>query len=121
ALASCEKALSLPLDDLVLSYCGQVYFHLDREPQARGILDRLVGGSRPSSFYVARLYDAFGDVDDALRWLERAIHERAPESCLIKIYPWSSELRATTGFQDLVRRMNFPAAAGETSVRKERL
>ena len=47
--------------------------------------------------------------DDALRWLEIGYRERATNMIYLQTDPRLDDLRSDPRFQDLVRRMNFPA------------
>jgi tetratricopeptide (TPR) repeat protein len=59
---------------------------------------------------IARLYAHAGDVDRALQWLEKAYEAReAPLVHLRVAWDWD-DLRTHPGFQDLIQRLNFPAA-----------
>ncbi len=57
---------------------------------------------------VARIYNALGRTDDALQWLETAYHQQAEWMLLLKVDPCFDNLRSTSCFEDLIRRMNFP-------------
>jgi TolB-like protein/Tfp pilus assembly protein PilF len=58
---------------------------------------------------VARIYAALGKKDEALRWLEIAYRGRAPFMVFLKTEPRFDDLRCDPRFQDVLRRMNFPA------------
>lgn len=58
--------------------------------------------------YIAELYTAFGDKDEAMRWLERGYREHDAWMTLLKVWPRFDPLRSDSRFQDLLRRMNFP-------------
>ena len=62
-----------------------------------------------SSYFVSRIYAALGDTKKALRWLETAHQERGEWFVLLKVDPRFDCLRSEPLFQDLLRRMNFPA------------
>jgi TolB-like protein/DNA-binding winged helix-turn-helix (wHTH) protein/Flp pilus assembly protein TadD len=108
AIAACRQALSLPGDAEVLSVCGAVYAKGGRKNEAREILARLLADPGTSPYQIAFLYDALGDTNEALRWLDRAFKARTSEMFFMRITPFSSSLRAEPRFQDVVRRMDFP-------------
>ena len=58
---------------------------------------------------MARLYAALGKQDEALRWLETAYRERAALMVCLKTDPGFDDLRPDPRFQNVLRRMNFPA------------
>jgi Tfp pilus assembly protein PilF len=79
---------------------------------AAEILARRSDQTHVPAVRIARLYAHAGDGDRALRWLEKAYDER--EAALVHLrvaWDWD-HLRAHPAYQDLVRRMNFPAARG---------
>jgi tetratricopeptide (TPR) repeat protein len=59
--------------------------------------------------YLAELYTALGNKDEAMRWLERGYREHDAWLALLKVWPRFDALRSDPRFQELVRRMNFPA------------
>jgi tetratricopeptide (TPR) repeat protein len=60
--------------------------------------------------YLAEVYTNLGDKDEAFRWLEKSYREHDVWLCLLKVWPRFDPLRSDPRFQDLLRRMNFPAA-----------
>jgi tetratricopeptide (TPR) repeat protein len=59
--------------------------------------------------YVAEVYSALGDKDQALYWLEKGYREHDAWLALLKVWPRLDPLRSDPRFQDLLRRMNFPS------------
>jgi len=59
--------------------------------------------------WVAEVYAALGDNDEAMRWLEQAYRERDIWMVLLNVWPAFNPLRSDPRFQELLRRMNFPA------------
>jgi len=57
--------------------------------------------------WVAEVYLALGERDEALRWLEQGYKERDLWLALLKVWPRFDPLRSDPRFQDLVRRMKF--------------
>jgi tetratricopeptide (TPR) repeat protein len=57
--------------------------------------------------WVAEVYVALGDKDEAMVWLERAYQERDIWLALLKVWPRFDPLRSDPRFQDLLRRMRF--------------
>jgi TolB-like protein/DNA-binding winged helix-turn-helix (wHTH) protein len=57
--------------------------------------------------WVAEVYIALGDNDEAMRWLEQGYKERDLWLALLKVWPRFDPLRSDPRFQDLLRRMKF--------------
>jgi TolB-like protein/DNA-binding winged helix-turn-helix (wHTH) protein len=57
--------------------------------------------------WVAEVYIALGDKDEAMRWLEQGYKERDLWLALLKVWPRFDPLRSDPRFQDLLRRMKF--------------
>jgi TolB-like protein/DNA-binding winged helix-turn-helix (wHTH) protein/Flp pilus assembly protein TadD len=57
--------------------------------------------------WVAEVYIALGDKEEAMRWLEQGYKERDLWLAILKVWPRFDPLRSDTRFQDLVRRMKF--------------
>jgi Tfp pilus assembly protein PilF len=77
---------------------------------ARAILDELLTASRSryvAPYGVALLYNALGDTDQALAWLERGYDARDHKMNLLKVDPKWKNLRGDPRFADLVRRIGF--------------
>ncbi len=113
AVAECDRAVEgLPEDPNVLAVCGRVYGLAGRRPQALAILDRLKSLSERryvDPYNMAWVYDGMGDDDSTMSWLERSYVERSAGMCGVASELWSDDLRTDVRFQDLVRRMNYPA------------
>ncbi len=63
-----------------------------------------------SAHLIAELYACAGDKERALEWLEKAYEERRQEMVYLSVFPTWDGLRDDPRFQDLLRRMNLPAA-----------
>lgn len=79
-----------------------------RIDEARQELDALL--QRRENQYVpahelALLYDALGETDQAMDWLETALKERAPAMFVILLYGEWKDLRSNPRFRDLARRV----------------
>jgi TolB-like protein/DNA-binding winged helix-turn-helix (wHTH) protein/Flp pilus assembly protein TadD len=62
--------------------------------------------------WVAEVYAALGDNDEAMLWLEQAYRERDIWMVLLKVWPAFDPLRSDPRFQELLHRMNFPPQEG---------
>lgn len=58
--------------------------------------------------WVAEVYLALGEKDEAMKWLEQGYKERDAWLTLLKVWPRFDPLRNDPRFQDLVKRMKFP-------------
>jgi hypothetical protein len=77
---------------------------------ARQTLDRLEAeGVGVSSVLVAAVHGALGDRNEAFVRLERGLREKDVTMIQIRRHPWLDPLRDDPRFDDIVRRMNFPA------------
>ena len=78
----CEKAVDMTGGlPLVRGFLATLYALNGDEEKARGICEELVQdddlrhGTEP---FIAAIYEALGEKDEAMNWLERALHVRAP-------------------------------------------
>src|SRR5205807_10091348 len=69
-----------------------------------------------SPYAVARVHATLGEVEAALGLLQTAYDQRAGWMVLLKVDPCIDNLRSFPRFQDLMRRMNFPAIDREHRV-----
>lgn len=58
---------------------------------------------------MGRIYATLGQMDEALSWLGTACQQRAEWMVLLKVDPCLDDLRPDPRFQNLMRRMDFPA------------
>ncbi len=80
--------------------------------EANDILEQLRELSKQQyvmPYYVSRIYGALGQKDEAFRWLETAYRERATNMIYLQTDSRLDGLRSDPRFQELLRRMNFPA------------
>jgi TolB-like protein/Flp pilus assembly protein TadD len=112
AIAAWQKAVELWHGPSPLSWFGEAYAAAGRQAEAHQILEQLFELSKQryvTPYGVARVYAALGNKEEALRWLERAYQLRAEWMVLLKVDPCFDDLRPEPPFQELLRRMNFPA------------
>jgi hypothetical protein len=60
-----------------------------------------------SAWGIAALHASLGDVDDAFRWLETAIEERAAGMILLRVHPRLDPIRKDPRYAALVRRVGL--------------
>jgi TolB-like protein/Tfp pilus assembly protein PilF len=96
-----------------LGILAYAYAGAGRSQDARKVLRELERRTRrglASTFDVACLHVALGDKERALAWLEEGYERRDPWLTELKVWPWLDSLLPDPRFQDLLRRMNFPAS-----------
>ena len=95
-----------------IDYRGQRAYVLarsgDRDAARRNLHEFLaLPPSHGSEMRIASIYAALGDYDEALSWLERAYHERAPELMFLNSEPSFAGLRPDPRFRELLRRVRL--------------
>jgi adenylate cyclase len=90
---------------------GNVHAVAGRRDVAAQILarleDRVKRGEYISPVSIALVHIGLGDADRALRWLERAYEERAPQLIWLKVDPIFDPLRSDPRFTRLLRRIGL--------------
>jgi hypothetical protein len=61
------------------------------------------------AYWIALIHTGLRERDEAFQWLEKAFQERSPMLAWAKVDPRLDCLRPDPRFQDLLRRMTFPA------------
>jgi TolB-like protein/DNA-binding winged helix-turn-helix (wHTH) protein/Tfp pilus assembly protein PilF len=101
-----ERKLHQP-DILSMFHLGRLYAQVGRKAEARSIVEALRASAVGPSL-VANLYAVLGEKQAAIDWLKKGFEERDPYmpwlNLTIKTHPLWNE----PGFQDILRRMNFP-------------
>jgi TolB-like protein len=99
-------------NQVLLGGYGHWYAASGRPVEARTILDLLQEASRDryvSAYWPAVIHASLGATDEAFRLLELACRERAPWLAYTKVQPFHDGLRSDPRFDDLLRRIGFPA------------
>jgi Flp pilus assembly protein TadD len=113
AISLLRKGVQLSLGSpSLLAGLGHVYAAAGHLEEARRILGQLKQFSKQRyvmPYFVARIYAALNDKEEAIRLLETSYGERAPWMVTLKTDPSFDKLRSDPRFRDLLRRMNFPA------------
>lgn len=85
------------------------YARAGQRAKAREIANRLRREASDSDwFFIAGIYAALGDRDEALACLQTAYAKRDFSLVFIKVHPFMDPLRTDPRFQDLVRRIGLP-------------
>jgi TolB-like protein len=105
ARVACEVASADSVGQLCLA---KTYQKLDRHTDAAAMLQKLESRSDENAFSYACIYAQWGDKASALRWLERAAHERHSGLALLKVESDLDPLRDEPSFQTIERELKFP-------------
>ncbi len=112
AIAALRKSIELWHGPSPLSWFGEAYAAAGHRDEAHKILEQLFELAKQryvTPYGVARIYAALDEREEALHWLETAYRQRAEWMVLLKVDPCLDDLRPDPRFQDVLRRMNFPA------------
>jgi tetratricopeptide (TPR) repeat protein len=110
AIAECEKARALNDDPAVLSYLSRAYALSGKSEEAKklvGQMHELAKQRYVPAYGFAFPYAALGDKDQAFKWLEQSLQDRAWEITYLKVDPAMDSLRSDPRFADLVRRVGL--------------
>ena len=112
AIAAFQKAKELSKDPLADMALGHAYAVAGRKSEALKIavdLDNRVLQKQVSPFLPAVVYAGLNEKDRAFYWLERAFQERSNWLTLIKVGRRMKNLHGDPRFDDLLKRIGFPA------------
>ena len=82
------------------------------EAAARSILQELIEARSHrvvSAWGIAALHASLGDVDEAFRWLDVAVEERATGLIFLRVHPRLDRIRQDPRYQTLLRRVGLDA------------
>jgi TolB-like protein/Flp pilus assembly protein TadD len=111
AIAALRKGVNLWPGTSPLTMLGEAYAAAEQRDDAQKILEQLFVLSKEryvTPYGVARIYNALGQKDEALQWLETSYQHQAEWLLLLKVDARFDDLRSNPRFQDLMKRMNFP-------------
>jgi eukaryotic-like serine/threonine-protein kinase len=112
AITFSEKVLkAFPFAQENLPTAGQAYAKSNRRREAEQCIDKLKELSKTQpvrSYWIAAVYAALGDKNNAFAELENAYQERDWFLPRIKVDPIMDGLRDDPRFTDLLKRMNLP-------------
>ncbi len=112
ALATAQAGLKVAPDNPgILSHLGYAYAKAGQRGEAQKVLAQLLTLAKQpdvSEVWIATLYIALGDQDQAFAWLEKAYEARRVSLLYLKVSPRWDSLRADPRFADLVRRIGLP-------------
>jgi serine/threonine-protein kinase len=106
ARSSCEVALN---DEMGQGCLAMVYRKLGRDVDAEAMLKKVSSSIGENTAYdVATIYAQWGDIPQALHWLEIAVRRRYSELSALRTEPDLDPLRKEPRFQALERELKFP-------------
>ena len=111
AVAEFQRGLELGENPWFRASMVLTYGRAGKRPEAEGELKYLLKEAKTryvSPYFLATAYAGMGDKDETFQWLEVAYSDRADWLTYLKVDPALDGLRSDPGFQDLLRRMNFP-------------
>jgi len=112
ALTELEKAKPERKGDPILIYgTGMIYAAQGKRPEALQIikeLEDMSGTTMSQAHWIAKLYAALNEKEQALAWLERGLTAGAI-GIFYKDEPVWDTVRKDPGFTDLLRRMGLPS------------
>jgi TolB-like protein/Flp pilus assembly protein TadD len=99
-----------PLDWLSNTCLAVVYHKLNRQCDADAALAKLKADTGDdSAIQYAQIYAQWGDIPQALKWLEAAYRLHDPGLAELKVEPMLDPLREEPRFQEIERKLKFPA------------
>ncbi len=110
-----ERRLAVELSGnapLFLAELGGTYAAAGKRNEALQILEQLKELSKTRyvmAYWFALIHCGLQEREPALYWLEKALQERSAMLAWVKVDPCVDYLRSDPRFDDLLRRMNFPA------------
>jgi TolB-like protein/Tfp pilus assembly protein PilF len=85
---------------------AMAYFALGRISESDAALAQLVKSNRP--FFISGVYAYRGELDEALKWLERAGEQKDPALLLLKSQLMFDKLYGDPRYKALLKKMNLP-------------
>jgi TolB-like protein/DNA-binding winged helix-turn-helix (wHTH) protein/Tfp pilus assembly protein PilF len=111
ALAEMQRANALGTTPIYACGLGYAYAAAGNKLKARAMIEELKGESQTTyvpAYFIAAIYGALGEKDQAFAWLQRAYDERDPQITYLLLDPFMDPLRSDARFNDLVRKVGFP-------------
>lgn len=112
ALPEFQKALDLSGGgSQELASLGHLYAVSHRDREARRIIDDLKQRSQRTyvqPVWIAGIYAALGDRNEAFQWLQKAYNDRSVALVYLRIDPVFKPLHSDPRFTDLLGRLRFP-------------
>lgn len=110
ALRELRLIKNLETDPMYLSFLGYVYGEAGMNPEAQQTLRRLSALSKRayvSPQWMTIIYAGFGEREQAFKWLESIVEQRAQGMITVKVSPQWDSLRSDPRYPTLLRRAGF--------------
>jgi TolB-like protein/tetratricopeptide (TPR) repeat protein len=111
AVTEMKRANSLGTGPFYAYGLGYAYAMAGNRSDARAVIEELKRNSDKSyapAYYIASIYAALDEKDQAFAWLQRAYDERDPQITLLLLDPFIDPLRSDPRFNALVRELGYP-------------
>jgi len=109
AIAYSQEAIKLSGGNLFfVADLGHAYAAAGKRDEALEVLGRLQETSKQryvNACFIANIYVALNENEEALQYLENAYQERSAWMAYLEMDPWFDPLRSDRRFQDLLRRV----------------
>ena len=106
-----EKAKELEPTPHLKGQLASLYARANRKDEARKVLQDLLEETKEryvAPYWIAMIYVALDEKDDAFKWFEKAYEERSWFLIFIKMDPWMDSVRSDPRYASLIRRIGFP-------------
>ena len=110
AIAAFRKGVNFWPGTSPITLLGEAYALAGHSDDAHKVLEQLFALSTEqylTPYGVARIYNALGQKDEALQWLETSYRQQSEWLLLLKVDARFDNLRSEPRFEDLMRRINF--------------
>ena len=112
AIAELQEVVAHADDAPFAGWLGYAYAKAGQRDNARRVLEQQKAPSAQRyvvAAEIARVHAGLGELEEAVAWLERAYAGREAYMPYLNVDPSFDSLRSNPRFQDILRRMNFPA------------
>jgi TolB-like protein len=111
ATAEMQRANAVGESPLYTYGLGYAYAAAGNKIRAKAIIDALKQRGDQTyipAYFIASIYGALDEQDQAFAWLQRAYDERDPQITYLLLDPFIDPLRSDTRFNALVRKVGLP-------------
>jgi tetratricopeptide (TPR) repeat protein len=111
AVAEMRRANALGVGPMFAYGLGYAYAVAGNRSDARAIIEglkRSSGKSYVPAYFIAAIYGALAERDQAFEWLRRAYDQRDPQITYLLCDPFIDPLRSDPRFNALVLKVGFP-------------
>ena len=112
AVAETEKGAQLTDSPLIQAFLGYADAAAGKKTEARKIAEELAAKRQQRyvcPYEIGTIHLYLGEKDEAFKWYEKAYQERSLCIPIMKFDPRLDPIHADPRYQDLIRRVGFPA------------